>query len=156
LTMMGDRRKMVDRGTGASPPPSNQPKREFGCSPIRSMSSMEMSTFYDYGDEGVRMMNTSEDRMHTLNRIDTFRPQFFSTTSSSDSTLVLALSSSKNPMPLMSIGFNRDGHSSNGPAAVERNFNNRWNHLRDWPISPPAYYNFKYHQRRVPSTRRNQ
>jgi hypothetical protein len=34
--------------------------------------------------------------------------------------------------------------------------NNKSNTNRRWPIDPPTRYNFKYHQRRGRTTRRNQ
>ncbi|CAF1339737.1 unnamed protein product [Rotaria magnacalcarata] len=130
---MSTDREMVDRGTGASRPCS--PTREVACSPIISILQLKM----DSSRPIIQIPSSSSN-------------------TSNNSTPVLASSSSMNPIPLMSIGFNNGYgcHSTNGPSTFKKSINKKWHKTREWPVDPPARYHFKYYQRRERLNRRHQ
>ncbi|CAM4961384.1 unnamed protein product [Rotaria socialis] len=156
---MSTDREMVDRGTGASPPCS--PTREVACSPINFHSAIEVSTCEDFEDDLMinQHVKMRKDHVKVMNNSRPIIPiPSSSSNTSNNSTPILASSSSMNPIPLMSIGFNNGYgcHSTNGPSTFKKSTDKKWRKTREWPVDPPARYRFKYYQRRDRVNRRHQ
>ncbi|CAF1967850.1 unnamed protein product [Rotaria magnacalcarata] len=150
---------MVNTATGSSPPrPST---REMACSPIRFDCSVQTSRSDDLNYCSMQI-NQENNNMHdvvVMNEVDK-NPAILqlpspTSTGSNNNTPLLSSLSSMVPIPLMSIGL-KDGYSlnsTNNSSSILSNINT--SKSRQWPIGPPARYNFKYRQRRTKPTYQN-
>ncbi|CAF4451297.1 unnamed protein product, partial [Rotaria magnacalcarata] len=133
---------MVNTATGSSPPWA--PTREMTCSPIRFNCSVQTSGSDDlnYCSTQVNQENNNMQDVVVMNEVDKDQTilQFPSPTStgSTNNTPLLSSLLSMVPIPLMSIVKNINTSES-----------------RQWPIGPPARYNFKYRQRRTKTSYQN-
>ncbi|CAF1307688.1 unnamed protein product [Rotaria sp. Silwood1] len=154
--------KMVETGTGASPPASKT--REMATSPIKFYSLIESSTSDDSSDCSTmdNRKNTNVENIGIMNEMVNKQSMLpfpsSSTNGSSSNTPVLSSLPSSTPVPLMSIELNNRNrfNSITNPTATIGNNNNIVDHNRRWPINSRSEGIFKRQKRRARENSRYQ